>query len=102
VSRAEAQDLLSRVSAGCAKAGAGVRIASDRPMERFALWSIRPTRCPEPFIRGEAEPGGEFTWRITDEFYAKQVRNAGPDLFSYWRQSGPGRWTGPTIESGSW
>jgi hypothetical protein len=51
------------------KTGAGVRIRGDRPLERLAVWSIRPTRCPEPFIRVKADAGNEFTWRISYEFY---------------------------------
>lgn len=53
------------------KTGTGVRITADRPLARMVVWSIRPTRCPEPFIEVKAEPGGEFTWRITYAFYAK-------------------------------
>jgi hypothetical protein len=53
------------------KTGTGVHITCDRPIERIAVWAIRPTRCPEPFIRVKAEPGNEFTWRIVYEFYAK-------------------------------
>jgi len=51
------------------RTGAGVRITADRPLARLMVWSIRPTRCPEPFINVRAEPGKEFTWRISYEFY---------------------------------
>jgi hypothetical protein len=51
------------------KTGAGVRITADRPLARFVVWSVRPTRCPEPFINVRVEPGAEFTWRISYEFY---------------------------------
>ncbi len=51
------------------KTGAGVRITADRPLARLIIWAIRPTRCPEPFINVRAEPGTEFTWRISYEFY---------------------------------
>ncbi len=51
------------------KTGAAVRITADRPLARMALWAIRPTRCPEPFIKVRVEPGREFTWRIAYEFY---------------------------------
>ncbi len=53
------------------RTGAGVRITADRPLARLVVWSVRPTRCPEPFIRVAADPGKEFTWRITYEFYAR-------------------------------
>ena len=52
-----------------AKARAGVRITCDRPLTRMVVWSIRPVRSPEPFIDVRVEPGSEFTWRITYEFY---------------------------------
>jgi hypothetical protein len=51
------------------KTGAGVRITADRPLVRMTFWSIRPTRCPEPFINVRVDPGSEFTWRISYEFY---------------------------------
>jgi hypothetical protein len=51
------------------KTGAGVRITGNRPLARLAFWSIRPTRCPEPFINVRVEPGSEFAWRISYEFY---------------------------------
>jgi len=51
------------------RAGAGVRIRGDRPLTRLVLWTIRPTRCPEAFIQLRAEPGREFTWRISYELY---------------------------------
>jgi len=53
------------------KTGAGVRITADRPLARLMVWSIRPARCPEPFINVRVEPGAEFTWRISYEFYAR-------------------------------
>jgi hypothetical protein len=43
---------------------AGLRITSDRPIERQALWSIRAVLAVEPFIRVVAHPGEEFTWRM--------------------------------------
>ena len=51
------------------KTRAGVRITGDRPLTRLPVWSIRSTRCPEPYINVHAEPGKEFTWRISYEFY---------------------------------
>ena len=51
------------------KTKAGVRITGDRPIARLPVWSIRPTRCPEPYIDVRIAPGSEFTWRIAYEFY---------------------------------
>lgn len=49
--------------------GAGVRITGDRPLSRAALWAIRAPLSFEPFINMNIEPGTEFTWRITYEYY---------------------------------
>jgi hypothetical protein len=46
-----------------------VRITGDRPLTRMIVWAIRPVRSPEPHIDLHVEPGAEFTWRITYEFY---------------------------------
>lgn len=51
------------------RTGAGVRQTSDRPLSRLVYWSIRPTACPEAYVRVEAAPGKETTWRIAYEFY---------------------------------
>jgi hypothetical protein len=51
------------------KAGIGVRIVGDRPIERFVYWSPRATFCPEPYVRLKAEPGQSVAWTYTYEFY---------------------------------
>ncbi len=51
------------------KAGAGLKIAGDRPLSKVALWSIRSVLCVEPFIAMTIEPGGEFTWKSTYTYY---------------------------------
>ena len=48
---------------------AGVRQTSDRPFSKLVFWSIRTTVCPEAYIDMRIEPGKEFTWRITYDFY---------------------------------
>ena len=50
-------------------AGAGVRQTADRPISAVHFWSIRSTVCPEAFIDMHIEPGREFTWNITYQFY---------------------------------
>ncbi|MEO8370348.1 MAG: hypothetical protein ABI806_14280 [Candidatus Solibacter sp.] len=47
----------------------GVRQTSDRPLSKLYFWSIRSTVCPEAYIDMRIEPGKEFTWRITYDFY---------------------------------
>jgi hypothetical protein len=49
--------------------GAGVRITGDRPLSRFGYWSIRTVVAPEPYIDLAIEPGHEFTWSYTYDFY---------------------------------
>ncbi|HEX4810454.1 MAG TPA: hypothetical protein VH325_16065 [Bryobacteraceae bacterium] len=50
--------------------GAGVRINGDRPLERFAYWSVESVAAPEPFIHVRVEPGQEFRWSMHYHFYA--------------------------------
>jgi hypothetical protein len=51
------------------KVGAGVRITGDRPLVRSLLWSIRTVLAIEPYIAIDIQPGGEFTWKDTFEYY---------------------------------
>jgi hypothetical protein len=51
------------------KAGAGVHIVGDHPLEKVVYWSIRTTLCPEPYIHLNIPPGQEEHWRITYDFY---------------------------------
>ena len=52
-----------------AAAHAGVRQTSDRPLAKLVFWSIRSTVCPEAYLDMRIEPGREFTWRISYDFY---------------------------------
>jgi len=51
------------------KTGAGVRIKGDRPLLKLVLWACPTTLCPEPYIQLKVQPGEEFTWNLTYEFY---------------------------------
>ena len=51
------------------KTGAGVHITGNRPISKVVFWSNSRTSCPEPYIDLNVEPGEEFTWEITYEFY---------------------------------
>jgi hypothetical protein len=53
------------------KTGAGIHITSDQSLEKLVYWACATTSCPEPYIRLEAAPNQEVTWRITYEFYEK-------------------------------
>lgn len=50
-------------------AGTGVRIQCDRPFQKIVFWSCSTTPCPEPYIKVKVEPGKEFTWKISYNFY---------------------------------
>jgi hypothetical protein len=52
------------------KAGRGVRITGDRPLAKAGLWSIRSNVSVEPYVAVSIEPGKEFTWTITYEYFA--------------------------------
>lgn len=51
------------------KVGAGMRIRGDRPLSFANLWSIRRVLALEPFIAMTINPGSEFSWRISYEYY---------------------------------
>jgi hypothetical protein len=52
------------------KAGVGLRISGDRPLQSEALWSIRAVLAVEPFIHIAAGPDQEFAWNMTYSYYA--------------------------------
>ncbi len=49
--------------------GAGMVIRGNRPLSHMALWSIRTVLAVEPFIAMSIEPGAEFDWDVTYEYY---------------------------------
>ena len=51
------------------KMGAGVHITGDRPLTRFGYWSIRTVVAPEPYIDLNIEPGQQFAWTYTYDYY---------------------------------
>jgi hypothetical protein len=51
------------------KAGVGMRITADRPLQSESLWSIRAVLAVEPFIHIAAAPGQEFAWTMTYSYY---------------------------------
>jgi hypothetical protein len=52
------------------EARAGVQQTSDHGMSKLHFWSIRSTVCPEAYTHLRAEPGKEFQWRVTFQFYS--------------------------------
>jgi hypothetical protein len=51
------------------KAGAGIEMVGDRPLDSLALWSIRSVLALEPFVAMNITPGGEFTWQYTFRYF---------------------------------
>jgi hypothetical protein len=51
------------------RVGAGVRITGDHPLSDLNLWSIRTVLAVEPFIAMTIDPGNEFTWKMSYQYY---------------------------------
>jgi hypothetical protein len=51
------------------RSGAGVRIKGDKPLARMVFWASPTVSCPEPYIHIKADPGKEFKWAISYQFY---------------------------------
>jgi hypothetical protein len=51
------------------KAGTGIRIQGNRPLQNASVWSIRSVLAVEPFVEIAADPGKDFTWQYTYNFY---------------------------------
>jgi len=51
------------------RVGVGMLIRGDRPLSDLHLWSIRSVLAMEPFIAMTIDPGSEFTWEVTYQYY---------------------------------
>jgi hypothetical protein len=51
------------------KLGVGMTITGDHPLAKLNLWSIRAVLSLEPFITMTIEPGSEFSWKMSYEYY---------------------------------
>ena len=51
------------------KMGAGVHITGDRPLSRVGYWSIKTVMAVEPYIDVVVEPGKDFAWKYTYDYY---------------------------------
>lgn len=52
-----------------AKVGVGYHVTGDRPPASIYLWSIRSVVSVEPYIEMSIEPGQEFTWKYSYEYF---------------------------------
>ncbi len=50
--------------------GAGMTITGDHPLSSLNLWSIRTVLAMEPFIAMSINPGEEFIWKVSYQYYA--------------------------------
>ena len=48
---------------------AGMLIRGNRPLSMLNLWSIRSVLSVEPFIDMTIDPGSEFTWEMSYQYY---------------------------------
>ncbi len=51
------------------RVGAGMKISGDRPLIREFLWSIRTVLAVEAYVAIDVQPGAEFTWSNTYDYY---------------------------------
>ena len=51
------------------KVGAGFHVVGDRPLSNVAFWSIKTVLAVEPYIAMNIEPKGQFTWKLTYDYY---------------------------------
>jgi hypothetical protein len=51
------------------RVGAGMLIRGSRPLSFVNLWSIRTVLAVEPFIAMALNPGIEFTWEVSYQYY---------------------------------
>jgi hypothetical protein len=54
------------------KLGAGYHVTGDRPLSNIAVWSIRTVNAVEPYISMSVEPGKDFTWNLTYDYFVTQ------------------------------
>jgi hypothetical protein len=54
------------------KLGAGYHVTGDKPLSNVALWSIRTVMAVEPYIAMSIDPGKEFTWTLTYDYFASK------------------------------
>jgi hypothetical protein len=56
------------------RVGAGMRITGDRPLSHENLWSIRTVLAIEPFIEMTIDPGKEWTWKMSYDYYTLPLK----------------------------
>jgi hypothetical protein len=59
----------SKIEFDNSKVGAGMSTTGDRPLIREFLWSIRTVVAVEAYVGIDIQPGAEFTWSNTYDYY---------------------------------
>ncbi|MEO8596730.1 MAG: hypothetical protein ABI759_25650 [Candidatus Solibacter sp.] len=49
--------------------GAGYHVVGDRPLSNIAIWSIRTVMAVEPYVAMSIDPGKDFTWKLTYDYF---------------------------------
>ncbi len=49
--------------------GAGYHVTGDQPLSNVAVWSIRTVNAVEPYIAMSIDPGKEFHWTLTYDYF---------------------------------
>lgn len=61
----------NEVTISNSKVGAGVKISVDRPLVQELLWSIRTVLAVEPYVAIDVQPGAEFLWNNTFDYFTR-------------------------------
>jgi hypothetical protein len=48
---------------------AGYHVIGDQPLSNIAVWSIRTVNAVEPYIAMSIDPGKEFNWTLTYDYF---------------------------------
>ena len=48
--------------------GVMMTVTGDKPLSKVALWGVKTTLCPEPYIAIRLAPGEEMNWSWSYDF----------------------------------
>jgi hypothetical protein len=51
------------------RVGVGMIMRGNRPLSDMHFWSIRSVLSVEPFVAMTIEPGSEFSWEVSYQYY---------------------------------
>jgi len=56
------------------RVGAGMLIRGNRPLVHINFWAMRAVMAVEPFVAMDIEPGKEFTWQDSYQYYTLESK----------------------------